>query len=111
MTPKQKNKYLLSKYGITVEEYNKILKSQNGVCAVCKGLPGKGRLCVDHLHILGFKKMKPEEKKKYVRGLVCFMCNTSFKSFEKTKDPIRNRQMLNGTLEYFSKYPLKGELN
>lgn len=105
-----KSKRLWDTYGITIKEWDLLLKQQNGVCAVCKALPGKGILCVDHIHVKGFKAMPPIEKVKYVRGLVCFMCNTGFKSFEKTVSGTRNRQALHGTFEYFQKYRLKGEL-
>lgn len=107
---KAKGQRLYKTYGITLDDWSRIHTEQGGVCAVCKGLPGKGILCVDHIHVKGFKLMSPEEKKKYVRGLVCFMCNTSFKSFEKTVDGKRNRQMLEGTYEYFQKFHLKGEV-
>ncbi len=109
MSDKEKNKRLYKTYGITLEEWEKLLKEQNGVCAVCKDLPGKGILCVDHVHIKGFKKMEPEDKKKYVRGLCCFLCNTGFKGFEKTSDGRKNRQRLEGTYKYFTKFRLKGE--
>lgn len=107
MTPKQRDKYLLKNYGISLEEYNTKLKQQNGVCACCNTL--QPRMCVDHIHVLGYKKMPPEEKKKYVRGIVCFYCNTSFKVFERTKDGQRNRALLNGVNQYFHYYTLKGE--
>ncbi len=100
-----KDKYLRKTYGITLEEFKE--KAKNG-CEVCGNKTFT--LSVDHVHILGFKKMSPEEKKKYVRGTCCFLCNTSFKSFEKTKDGKRNRQMLEGTVKYFQKWPLKGEI-
>ncbi len=105
-----KNNRLYKTYGITISDYIMILNAQGGVCACCGKLPGSGRLCVDHLHVLGFKKMSPDDKRKYVRGICCFMCNTSFKSIEKTKDGKRNREHLEGIIRYFSKYPLKGEI-
>ena len=84
-------------------------ESQGRVCKICKTLPGSGRLCVDHLHIKGFKKMEPLDKRKYVRGLLCFLCNTGIKVCERTLDPVRNRQFLWGMLEYFTTYPIKGD--
>lgn len=62
---------LQKKFGITVEEYETLLKQQNYVCAFC-GKPEKAkskigkirRLCVDHCHKTG-----------RVRGLLCYMCN------------------------------------
>lgn len=103
----QKDKRLYKTYGITLEDFNTILNDQKGGCAVCGR--SEGRLCVDHIHILGFKKLQPEDKRKFIRGVVCFYCNTSFKGFERTRDGIRNRQQLEGTFKYFQKYRLKGE--
>lgn len=69
-----KNTNLRLRYGITIDEYKKILASQNGVCAICK-LPettvhkrsGKIRdLAVDHCHDTG-----------KIRGLLCGDCNRS----------------------------------
>jgi Recombination endonuclease VII len=107
---KEKNKRLYKMYGITIEQWEDKFKEQGKICACCKTLPGTGRLNVDHIHIKGFKKMSPEEKVKYIRGLCCFMCNTAFKAVEKTSSGKRNREMLNGINEYFKKYKLKGEI-
>lgn len=101
---------LYKSYGISLSRWERMLEDQKGVCACCETLPGTGRLCVDHIHVKGFKKMPPEEKRKYIRGLCCFMCNTGFKAFEKTIDGKRNRQSLEGTYKYFLKFKLKGEL-
>jgi hypothetical protein len=49
--------------------------------------------------------MSPEEKKKYVRGLACFLCNVSIK-YEKSG---HGRQILEGMIKYFTKYKFKGE--
>lgn len=53
-------------FGITAEEYQKILDVQGGVCAICQRAKGTGRkkLAVDHDHITG-----------EVRGLLCASCN------------------------------------
>lgn len=109
---KQKDQRLRKTYGISLEEFNDKLAVQGG-CAIegcCIGRSMNGVLCQDHIHIRGFKKMSPEEKKKYLRGIVCFMHNTGFKSFEKTIDGVRNRLSLEGTYKYFQQYKLKGEL-
>jgi len=65
----------LKTYGLTVKEWGTILQSQGGVCAICKKLPFNGRLCIDHDHAPGWKKMPPEGRKLHIRGLVCFFCN------------------------------------
>lgn len=50
-------------FGITVEQYDKLLHEQGGVCAICKS-KGKRLLGVDHCHGTG-----------KVRGLLCHSCN------------------------------------
>jgi len=60
------------RYGITVEEYKKLLDSQKGSCSICKtNNPSHKRkasnyFCVDHCHATG-----------KVRGLLCSTCNTA----------------------------------
>lgn len=49
-------------YGITQEQYDEMLASQNGVCAICKLAT---RLVVDHDHDTG-----------EFRGLLCRTCNS-----------------------------------
>ena len=105
---KQKNARLLKTYGISLKEYNKMLDDQGGVCYICEMV--HPRLCVDHVHILGYKKMDQKNKKRFVRGILCFMCNTGLKAFEKTKDGKRNRKQLEGTYKYFQRFKLKGEI-
>jgi hypothetical protein len=91
-------------YGLEYEEY--LVLKKDG-CMICG--TKEGRLCVDHIHQAGFKKMLPEEKRKYVRGILCFLCNTALKGFDKTKDGKKNRQRLEGTYQYFKEFSLKGE--
>jgi hypothetical protein len=52
------------RYGITGVEYDSMLAAQNGRCAICRSLPGRRRLHVDHCHKTGA-----------VRGLLCVNCN------------------------------------
>ena len=58
---------LKDKYGITLEDYDRMFDEQGGSCAVCGTEdPGrKGRFHVDHNHSTG-----------KVRGLLCMGCNT-----------------------------------
>lgn len=56
------------KPGISLEVYNKILLSQNGVCAICKSavIPKRMRyMCIDHDHVTG-----------KIRGILCSRCNS-----------------------------------
>ena len=59
---------MVRKYGLTMAEFEAMLASQGGVCAICGGPPnGPGkRYHVDHCH---------DTKK--VRGLLCGKCNTA----------------------------------
>lgn len=61
---KKRNWEFKKRYGITLEDYNQMLDTQNGVCAICGKPPKKNRLAVDHNHITG-----------KVRGLLCATCN------------------------------------
>jgi hypothetical protein len=58
--------HLVYKYGITVDEYNKIFEKQKGCCAICGKHQNECKriLGVDHNHITG-----------KVRGLLCTSCN------------------------------------
>jgi len=57
------------RYGITKEEYESILLSQNNKCAICEntksGHKNTDEMVVDHCH-----------KTQKVRGLLCNRCNT-----------------------------------
>lgn len=65
----------LKKYGLSLEEWRGLAASQEHCCFVCRREPSKGRLCIDHEHVKGWKKMPPEQRKLYVRGLLCWVCN------------------------------------
>ncbi len=66
----------LKKYGITPEQYDAMLESQGGVCALCGGPPQYGRrLSVDHCH-----------ETDRVRGLLCSYCNTAISRVEAQPD-------------------------
>lgn len=58
----------LKTYGLTPEEYEKMLENQGGVCAICQSphprMKNAKRLYVDHCHETGT-----------VRGLLCHQCN------------------------------------
>lgn len=56
---------LKKNFGITIEQYDAMLKEQNGVCAICGNKCKSGRrLAVDHCHKTGLN-----------RGLLCANCN------------------------------------
>lgn len=69
------SKATLAKYGLNEGQWRAILVRQKFVCAVCQKSPSKGRLCIDHEHVKGWKKMPAEQRRLYVRGLLCWFCN------------------------------------
>ncbi len=71
-------KATLRKYGLSEEDWRRILDEQGGVCPICEKVPSTGRFVIDHFHARGFKKMSPEEKRACVRGLTCWFDNHSF---------------------------------
>lgn len=74
MDKQRYNYYLKSKFNLTQDQYNQLLKKQNGLCAICKNTETQLRrkskeyklLSVDHCH-----------KTKKIRGLLCHKCNVS----------------------------------
>jgi hypothetical protein len=79
--------YLKRKYGMTLTEYDEMLKSQGGVCKICKKSPTDNkRLCVDHCH----KTLK-------VRGILCDGCNLTI---GKMNDDVN---LLRSAIDYLEK--------
>lgn len=64
---------LRRKYGITVEDYDRMFAEQKGLCFLCNLPPKKGRpLSVDHAHLT-----------KTVRKLLCDQCNRALGFIER----------------------------
>ncbi len=65
-----RNYDLNKSYGISLDDYNKLLQEQNECCKICNthisklNQKLKKNLCVDHCHITG-----------RIRGLLCDKCN------------------------------------
>jgi hypothetical protein len=68
----RRNTHLKSKFGITIEQFDSLLKLQNHCCAICMSPTprGRGTFHVDHCHKTGT-----------VRGLLCHDCNTGIGKF------------------------------
>jgi len=61
-------------YGLSVEEYDRMLGEQGGVCAICQKECWTGwRLAVDHV---------PGTNPAVVRGLLCNRCNRGLGAFD-----------------------------
>lgn len=79
----KRNQDLMEKYNMTIEDYNSLLESQNGKCAIC-GKDNCGRsdhkyLYVDHNHQTG-----------KVRGLLCASCNAGLGQFKDNISYLKN---------------------
>jgi len=72
---KAPSKQTVAKYGLSMDEWQALAEKQGHACFICRKTPTTGRLCVDHEHVKGWKKMPSSERKKYVRGLLCWVCN------------------------------------
>jgi hypothetical protein len=78
MTPEEQTRYnrnaaLKRLYGLTLEDYERLLAAQGGVCAICESPPGANGgpgtrrfLAIDHNHATG-----------KIRGLLCHHCNVA----------------------------------
>ena len=60
----RKDKRLRQKYGLTLYQYQKLYRMQNGRCGICFREFDKLKPNVDHDH-----------RDKNVRGILCFFCN------------------------------------
>lgn len=86
----QKSRYK-NKYGITLDEYNKMLEKQKGLCA--NSYCGSNlRLSVDHCHDTGI-----------VRGILCNTCNLALGQIDD------NKRRLKGLIEYLENFEQKLE--
>lgn len=73
-TERNRVDHLQHKYGLTLEQYDAMLASQNGACKICNSFtPGgtSGRFHVDHDHTTG-----------KIRGLLCHHCNIGLGHFK-----------------------------
>ena len=72
---KTRTKRIKKVFGITFDDYNRMLKSQNNRCAICNSTATGNRrhknLNVDHCHTTG-----------KVRGLLCHGCNSGIGSMK-----------------------------
>jgi len=79
--PHKRKAQRIKKYDLTLEEFNILLESQNGGCAICgysdRSVP-KYFPIVDHCHITG-----------KVRGLLCANCNHALGKFKDNPATLR----------------------
>jgi len=85
-------------YGITKEQYNKMLEQQNFVCAVCKNPEssrvGKGN-CADYKNSLS---VDHNHKTGKIRGLLCSKCNRALGYLQESVE------IMQSLISYIKKY-------
>jgi hypothetical protein len=106
MEIRQCSQAVLDKYGLTREEWQAMWDAQGKRCPICEKEPktqSPTEFMVDHKHVRKWKTMLPEERKKYVRGLVCQWCNRSYISKAITVEKAKN------IIIYLQKFESKNE--
>ncbi len=82
--PEKMRRYNLKRgYNLTPEQYDLMLKKQNGVCAICESFRPLSHkettFHVDHNHKTG-----------KIRGLLCARCNTGLGGFQDNMQYLKN---------------------
>ena len=80
---------LKKRYGVTPEDYDRMLEERGGCCEICgrSGANCKRSLCIDHDHLTG-----------NLRGLLCAKCNLGIGYFSD------NTTLLENAKVYLTKY-------
>jgi hypothetical protein len=65
----------LRRYGLTADDWLGLLKAQGWRCPICERGAAALKLNTDHDHVPRWKYLKPEERRLYVRGVLCAYCN------------------------------------
>lgn len=81
---KKRQEGRLRKYGISDPEYQKMIETQQGLCAICHTRPGTA---IDHCHRTG-----------KVRALLCVGCNAGMGHFQE------NLEWMKSAIEYLKQY-------
>ena len=74
------NTKLKRRFGITLEEYNKMYADQHGKCLICDATESalNHRLAIDHCHTTG-----------KIRGLLCKSCNVALGGFKENIENLK----------------------
>jgi Recombination endonuclease VII len=75
-----RNKQYVRLYGIGIPEFDSLLASQKGLCAICESSnpKGKGRFCLDHDH-----------RTNRIRGALCYPCNSALATLGDTVEHLQ----------------------
>lgn len=65
----------LRRYGLTAEAWLALLAGQGWRCPICRKGSATTLWNTDHDHVPRWKTMPAEERRRYVRGVLCAYCN------------------------------------
>ena len=65
----------LRRYGLTAHEWLSLLAAQCWRCPICEKSGAGVTWNTDHDHVPGWKNKTPEERRRFVRGVLCAYCN------------------------------------
>ena len=63
----------LAKYGLNRAQWLELLAAQDWQCPICERRVTTWN--TDHEHVRGWKNMEADERRRYVRGVLCIRCN------------------------------------
>ena len=92
---KYKEQHLKSAYGISLDDYLKMLESQNNTCAICSKKETRINPKTKRIHLLS---VDHNHKTGKVRGLLCMKCNPGIGNFQEDVD------LLQSAIKYIQKY-------
>lgn len=88
LSPEQKANKGLSRFRMTLDDFERMVSRQGGVCAACGATPPRGhRLHVDHDHSCCATRYTCG---KCVRGLLCLNCNAALGHAKDSKERLMN---------------------
>jgi len=91
--------HLKKKFKMTLEEFDRLVEAQNGVCVICGGVNKDRRLAVDH-----DRSCCPDQLKtcgECIRGLLCSNCNNGIGRF------MESPELLSKAAEYLKSRRVK----
>lgn len=92
-------KHLRDAFNLTLDQWNRILEHQGGVCAICKRVPRAGsHWHTDHDHKTGL-----------VRGILCSQCNRALGKIEDPRWQWRYKEVYEAS-KYMANPPAKDVL-
>lgn len=65
----------LRRYGLTAQDWLGLLRAQGWKCPICHKTGPLVLWNTDHDHVPGWKSLRTDVRRRYVRGVLCAYCN------------------------------------